>query len=251
MTEPADNLDDSEDMTPTPPSRHYYRNGQDLHFSPITHEEERELFRQAKEGNTQAREFLITNHLLFAMTFARDNGKGAEDDELVSAANLALMTAIDRFDPERENRFTSFLKPFIKGEIARLWRSKNVVGSPRHTIPPSTIYLEDLLGHTGDGNEERGHGNDRICELLLDPDNSIVNFPFDELDQRSRLQAVWKAAKKVLTKYEMWVFRSCYEGGKSFADLARERKISREGIRTAHSRGMEKLLRELRVRRII
>ncbi len=240
--------DDDDDMTTPPPARHYYRLGQDLHFDAITHEEERALFRKARKGDEKAREFLITNHLLFAMTFARANGKGAEDDELVSAANLALMVAIDRFDPERENRFTSFLKPFIKGEIARLWRSKNIVGSPRHTIPPSTIYLEDLFSAF---DSEDSILTTEAIGVLLNSGDLVSEFDFSSLDNRTRLAQVWDAAKKVLTKYEMRIFKAHYIAGKTYAELSRERKVSREAIRLAHERGMEKLLRELRLRKVI
>jgi RNA polymerase sigma factor (sigma-70 family) len=109
----------------------YYPEGTDLTYTNITHAQERELFKKAKAGDREASDFLITNHLLFAANEGRKWSKGKlPEDEVISAANNAMMTAFERFDPSWDNRFSSFLRPFIRGAIAQLWRSKNMVDSP-------------------------------------------------------------------------------------------------------------------------
>jgi RNA polymerase sigma factor (sigma-70 family) len=121
----------------------YYPEGTDLTYTNITHAQERELFAKAKAGDTEAREFLITNHLLFAANEGRKWSRGKlPEDEVISAANYAVMTAFDRFDTSWNNRFSSFLRPFIRGAIAALWRSKNLVDSPEggQSAVPLTEY---------------------------------------------------------------------------------------------------------------
>jgi len=109
----------------------YYRDGTDLTYTNITHEQERELFVKAKAGDQEAADFLITNHLLFAANEGRKWSRGKlPEDEVISAANEALMEAFKRFDQTRDNRFSSFIRPFIRGAIATLWRSKNAVDTP-------------------------------------------------------------------------------------------------------------------------
>lgn len=109
----------------------YYKEGTDLTYTDITHEQERELFVKAKAGDQKSADFLVTNHLLFAANEGRKWSRGKlPEDEVISAANEALMIAFGRFDPTRNNRFSSFLRPFIRGAIATLWRSKNAVDTP-------------------------------------------------------------------------------------------------------------------------
>lgn len=239
------------DEEPTMPSTNYYRHGQDLTFTPTTREEERELFKRAKAGDEDARTFLITNHLLFAKLEAQRMGAGAEEDELTSAANLALMTAVDQFDLKFKSRFTSYLRPFIWGEVARLWRDKNIVGSPRHIIPPKTVYLEDFdVGHDNHGME----GDIAVRLLQANPmeiETVLENFNFETIDNRTTLKIIWDIAKQKLTKYEFSIFTAVYRNGETLSEFAKKRGVSRNAIHLARKRSIEKITRELRRRRLL
>ena len=75
----------------------YYPLNTDLSFEGPTLEEERELFRKMKNGDAAARELIIKNHLLFVANEARKLARGKfPDNDVVSAANEALMEAVDR-----------------------------------------------------------------------------------------------------------------------------------------------------------
>jgi len=216
----------------------YYRANEDLHFKLTTPEEERELFVKAKAGDTAAREFLIRNHLLFAATFARRQNRGKlPDDEIISAVNAAIMNAIDRFDPLRGNRFTRYLIPFLRGALASLWKEKNVVSpGSREEWPQFSEYVEDQRAedaHYGGGAKSTPK---MIAELVPSTDDLVA----DAEDLGINLAMLSKCKAK-LTKEEKELLRRIYEERVSMADIARERKISRQAIHAAHAAIVEKL----------
>jgi RNA polymerase sigma-B factor len=86
-------------------------------------EDRRLLVRYHREGDPAAREQLVTRFLPLARQLTRRYQRGGEQlDDLVQVASLALLNAIDRFDPERETAFSSFAVPTIVGELKRHFR---------------------------------------------------------------------------------------------------------------------------------
>jgi RNA polymerase sigma-B factor len=87
---------------------------------------ERELLvRYHRAGDLAAREELVHRFLPFARDLARRYTYTDEAfDDLVQVASLGLIKAIDRFDPDRGTKFTSFAAPTILGELKRHFRDK-------------------------------------------------------------------------------------------------------------------------------
>src|SRR6185503_14494852 len=103
----------------------YYKPAEDLNFVVLSVLAERALFDKARSGDESAKESIIRNHLLLAAKEGRRWARGLlPEDEVISAANFALMKAYEAFDHNRGNRFASFLRPFIRGA----WRS---YGAPK------------------------------------------------------------------------------------------------------------------------
>jgi RNA polymerase sigma-B factor len=81
------------------------------------------LFRLAQTGDGAARSALIQRFLPLARNFARRYVRSsASVDDLVQVASLALVKAVDRFDPDREVAFSTFAVPTILGELKRHFR---------------------------------------------------------------------------------------------------------------------------------
>lgn len=85
-----------------------------------------ELFAAYHErGDQSARDELARRFLPFARKMAlRYNYTNEPLEDLVQVASLGLLKALQRFDPERGHRFTSFAAPTILGELKRHFRDK-------------------------------------------------------------------------------------------------------------------------------
>jgi RNA polymerase sigma-B factor len=87
--------------------------------------EHRLLVRYHVEDDVASREQLVARLLPFARELARRYANSGEPmDDLFQVASLGLIKAIDRFEPERGTKFTSFAAPTILGELKRYLRDK-------------------------------------------------------------------------------------------------------------------------------
>src|SRR5689334_14709479 len=85
--------------------------------------DEHQLFRRYRADREPAvRDALITRFLPLALHLARRYPSGRESDDVAQVASLALVKAVDRFDPDRGSAFTSYATPTILGEIKRYFR---------------------------------------------------------------------------------------------------------------------------------
>ena len=78
-------------------------------FPTLTHKETLALIHKVRAGDTAAREYLINCNLKFAFTVALKFAyTGVPLFDLVQEANLGLTNAVDRYNPHRGTRFTSY-----------------------------------------------------------------------------------------------------------------------------------------------
>lgn len=76
-------------------------------------------------GSERVRNELVESYAPLAEFFAkRYRNRGAEDDDLRQVAKLALVKAVDRFDPEFGVQFSTFAGRTIDGELKRHFRDK-------------------------------------------------------------------------------------------------------------------------------
>jgi RNA polymerase sigma-B factor len=89
-------------------------------------ETERQLLvRYHQEGDLAAREELVERFLPLARDLAlRYTYTDEPFDDLLQVASLGLIKAIDRFEPGRGTKFTSYAAPTILGELKRHFRDK-------------------------------------------------------------------------------------------------------------------------------
>lgn len=105
------------------------------HHDLLTHEEECDLARRAQAGDTAARDELILKNQRLAVAIARRKQNGYHELlDLIQVGNRGLMVAAERFDPEREIRFSTYavrwIKHFVQREIDGFRR---VIAIPDHS----------------------------------------------------------------------------------------------------------------------
>jgi RNA polymerase sigma-B factor len=94
-----------------------------LHVHNIRRAHEAGLFDAARDGDRDARKELVDRYLPLARRLARHYRRSSVPlDDLEQVASLALVTAIDRFEPARGNRFSSYAVPTISGALKRHFR---------------------------------------------------------------------------------------------------------------------------------
>jgi RNA polymerase sigma-B factor len=109
----------------------------------------------ASTRDPQLREQLVEDHLGLAHQLARRfANRGETHDDLVQVASLALINAVDRFDPDRGFEFSTFATRTVLGELKRHFRDKGwAVRAPRRV---QELYLE--LGIAADSlAQQLGH----------------------------------------------------------------------------------------------
>jgi RNA polymerase sigma-B factor len=107
------------------PTRRPHRKARDGDSAAARAAERRLLLRYRRWGDLAAREELVERFLPFARDLALRYAYTREPlDDLVQVASLGLVKAIDRFDPDRGAKFTSYAAPTILGELKRHFRDK-------------------------------------------------------------------------------------------------------------------------------
>lgn len=88
--------------------------------------DEEQLWRRfARDRDPAIREELVRRNMAFAKRLAlRYRGASESFDDLLQVANLGLLNAVDRFEPERGIPFTAFASPTILGELKRHFRDR-------------------------------------------------------------------------------------------------------------------------------
>ena len=86
----------------------------------LTHEEETELAVKAKNGDKAARERLINSNLRFVVSVAKKfRGQGLPLLDLINEGNIGLITAIDKFEPDKGYHFISYAVWWIRQSILK------------------------------------------------------------------------------------------------------------------------------------
>lgn len=90
--------------------------------------ESRELLQRAREGDTEAREKLISGNLRLVLSVIQKfAGRGESMDDLFQVGCIGLIKAVDCFDLDQGVRFSTYGVPMIAGELRRFLRDRSAI----------------------------------------------------------------------------------------------------------------------------
>lgn len=120
----------------------------------MSRETERQLLAEAQAGSLKARNAVIEANLRFAMQVARQyQGNGLTIEDLIGFANIGLFEAVERFNPDKNVKFTTFAVWYIRAELQKALNDlSRVVRIPSHRTGTEEYSTKSI--HTPVGEDE-------------------------------------------------------------------------------------------------
>ena len=280
--EPLDVLVDAEDADVREETRETSRGNLSAYFGEIaripllSRDEEVALARRARAGDEAAKTKLTESNLRLVVQVARRYlNRGLPLPDLIEDGNLGLIRAVEKFDPERGTRFSTYATWWIRHFIVRaLANQARMIRLPVHVElllgrygkeqqrlsqelgrPPTTEELARALGTTTEQVDEleeiRRHpvsldaptGDDRgpVAETIADESADPKAFLASLFRQRADLTTVLGD----LAANERLVLRRRFglegESPETLEAIGRRLGLTRERVRQIETAGLRKL----------
>ncbi len=247
----------------------------------LTRQQEITLAARIKKGDAAARERMINANLRLVVTIAHDYANlGLPLLDLISEGNIGLTKAVDRFDPARGAKLSTYAMWWIKQSIKRaLANQAKMIRLPVHLIDKISkvrrvsLQINDELGRepTDDElGEEIGIGGEKVARLkslgirpasldapVGDQDSTkfgetvgdeAAQTPFELLRDKNMLGEVDDLIAVLDGREKKIIFqRFGLDGGKpkTLEDVGKDFGVTRERIRQLQNIALAKLRRAL------
>ena len=247
----------------------------------LTIEEENYLAARIKKGDKAARERMIKANLRLVVKIARDyEGYGVPLLDLISEGNIGLMKGVERFDPTKGAKLSTYSAWWIKQAIKRaLANQGKTIRLPVHVVDKlfhirrAEARLQEAFGREATDDEiasELDTTSDKIRELRTasqrpasleaplgyDSDNRVADVvadenaedPYDELEGKANT-AMLREVMKDLDPREVTILRYRFgldgDDEKTLEEVGRKFGLTRERIRQIQEIALKKLRKKI------
>ena len=247
----------------------------------LTPQEEIELASRIKKGDREARDQMIKSNLRLVVKIARAyEGIGLPLLDLISEGNIGLMKAVDRFDPHRGAKLSSYGALWIRQAITKALASQSkAIRLPTHVVDKlgkmrrTASRLEEELGREPTDEEvaaEVGTTPRRVTELRMaairpasldaqidgDDVGSYANTiadekaesPYEQLEDKAST-VMLREIVQTLDSREQVILRLRFglEGDppKTLDEIGQELGLTRERVRQLQNAALKKVRRRI------
>jgi RNA polymerase primary sigma factor len=142
----------------------------------LTVQEEIDLAAKIKQGDRKAREHMIKANLRLVVKIAHDyDGLGLPLLDLINEGNIGLMKAVERFDPAKGGKLSTYAAWWIKQSIKRaLANQSKTIRLPVHLVDKisrmrrTALKLQEIIG--------REPTDEELAEELDMPTNRVAQL---------------------------------------------------------------------------
>ena len=165
--------------------------------TPLSARQEAELARRIRVGDEEARNELVEANLRFVVSVSKEyQNRGLSLAELISAGNMGLITAAERFDETKGYKFSSYAVWWIRQAILQTLMEQSTVRLPVNRIDMQTKVTRTYEALQRDGYmpslkkvaDTLGFSEEKVEQTLIDgqPIRSL-DAPFEEGEECSLL----------------------------------------------------------------
>ncbi len=247
----------------------------------LTPKEEVMLAKRIQKGDAKAREQMIKSNLRLVVKIARDyEDYGLPLLDLINEGNMGLMKAVERFDPKKGAKLSTYASWWIKQSIRRaLANQSKTIRLPVHVVDKlfhmrrAAVKLQEELGREATDEElaeELGTTPFRVARLrsaairpasldapIGDDDTNRfgdlvederADTPYEQLEDKTNTDLV-REMMQTLDPREATILRYRFglDGGgeKTLEDVGKKFGVTRERIRQLQNIALKKLRKRI------